>query len=425
MKKIVIDIKTGQVKGNIDIVENDNKSDIYKIYILKNKAIYDLTGKTPRMVMIDKKQNIKQVIDLNITDAKRGEVSLQVSDAWSRKDGRYICQLAIFGLEGFLEQSTYFWITIKNSLFNDVGGEILADPQFEMLKQELEKFQIAFSKIEEWDKYFKETSGKIEEKYTDRLNKVELQFSYIEKETTSMFNEPYINYIAHRGCWLNVPENTLESIIEAKKYGYNFVELDVTRTLDGVWCLMHDLTLDRTTTGSGKVTEVSWDYISGLEIDYLKYDNRIYRVPLLEDAVRLCKKLGLRINIDGSKIEWTDEKIIEIVTLLKKYNMFEKCFFVVSPTIEKIFTKLYPNVYITWLWATKDDANNLADVLSCKKRRHAFISRHISDVTDYLIEICMQYDVPLFIYGCNDLKTFNAAVNYGAKFIETDKILPQ
>lgn len=182
MKRIVIDIKTGQVKGNIDVVENDNKSDVYKIYILKNKAIYDLTGKTPRMVMIDKKQNIKQVIDLNIADAKRGEVNLQVSDAWSRRDGRYVCQLAIFGLEGFLEQSTYFWITIKNSLFNYVGGEILADPQFEMLKQELEKFQVAFAKIDEWDKYFEDASGKIEEKYTRRLNDVSSKLYNIEKE---------------------------------------------------------------------------------------------------------------------------------------------------------------------------------------------------------------------------------------------------
>lgn len=219
MKRIVIDIKTGQVKGNIDVVENDNKSDVYKIYILKNKAIYDLTDKTPRMVMIDKKQNIKQVIDLNVTDTKRGEVSLQVSDAWSREDGKYICQLAIFGLEGFLEQSTYFWITIKNSLFNDIGGEIIADPQFEMLKQELEKLQMALAKIEEWDKYFEDTSGKIEEKYTERLNEINSQLSEINNVVGNEVN--LRNFGARPDENMDITNILITAIKEIKKHYSN------------------------------------------------------------------------------------------------------------------------------------------------------------------------------------------------------------
>ena len=68
--------------------------------------------------------------------------------------------------------------------------------------------------------------------------------------------------VAHRGDWRNFPENSLEGIENAIKMGVDIVELDVQRTQDGVLILMHDETLNRTTTGKGKVSEVTMDYIS-------------------------------------------------------------------------------------------------------------------------------------------------------------------
>ena len=70
--------------------------------------------------------------------------------------------------------------------------------------------------------------------------------------------------VAHRGDWRNFPENSLEGIENAIKMGVDIVELDVQRTQDGVLILMHDETLNRTTTGKGKVSEVTMDYISNL-----------------------------------------------------------------------------------------------------------------------------------------------------------------
>ena len=55
--------------------------------------------------------------------------------------------------------------------------------------------------------------------------------------------------VAHRGDWRNFPENSLEGIENAIKMGVDIVELDVQRTQDGVLILMHDETLNRTTTG--------------------------------------------------------------------------------------------------------------------------------------------------------------------------------
>ncbi len=59
--------------------------------------------------------------------------------------------------------------------------------------------------------------------------------------------------IGHRGNRAHAPENTLESLRQAVALGVDAVEFDVQVTGDGVLVLMHDLTIDRTTSGSGAV----------------------------------------------------------------------------------------------------------------------------------------------------------------------------
>ena len=59
--------------------------------------------------------------------------------------------------------------------------------------------------------------------------------------------------IGHRGNRAHAPENTLESLQEAVALGVDAVEFDVQVSSDGVLLLMHDLTIDRTTSGGGAV----------------------------------------------------------------------------------------------------------------------------------------------------------------------------
>jgi glycerophosphoryl diester phosphodiesterase len=64
--------------------------------------------------------------------------------------------------------------------------------------------------------------------------------------------DPYARpVIGHRGNRAHAPENTIPSLLEAVALGADAVEFDVQVTRDGALVLMHDLTLDRTTDGSG------------------------------------------------------------------------------------------------------------------------------------------------------------------------------
>nr|RBQ90100.1 hypothetical protein FVER53263_03450 [Fusarium verticillioides] len=53
--------------------------------------------------------------------------------------------------------------------------------------------------------------------------------------------------VAHRGLWNEAPENSLLSVRRAIEAGYDIVEIDVRRTADGEFVLLHDITLDRMT----------------------------------------------------------------------------------------------------------------------------------------------------------------------------------
>jgi len=64
--------------------------------------------------------------------------------------------------------------------------------------------------------------------------------------------------MVHRGASRFAPENTLEAYAAAMDRGADGVEIDIRRTRDGVLYLFHDDDLERLTTGSGKVRELTY-----------------------------------------------------------------------------------------------------------------------------------------------------------------------
>ena len=66
-------------------------------------------------------------------------------------------------------------------------------------------------------------------------------------------SNPRILIAAHRGSWHSAPENSLSALRAAIEEGADIVELDVRATSDGVFVLLHDPSLDRTSTVGGHV----------------------------------------------------------------------------------------------------------------------------------------------------------------------------
>lgn len=65
---------------------------------------------------------------------------------------------------------------------------------------------------------------------------------------------PYPQRVAHRGAGKLAPENTLAAMRVGAARGYRMFEFDAKLCGDGTLVLMHDATLERTTSGRGRVS---------------------------------------------------------------------------------------------------------------------------------------------------------------------------
>jgi glycerophosphoryl diester phosphodiesterase len=110
---------------------------------------------------------------------------------------------------------------------------------------------------------------------------------------------PHPRIIGHRGGGVLAPENTLAGFRTAAAMGIGGVEFDVMLSADKVPVLIHDETLERTTDGRGAVSATPYERIAGLDAGgWFSPQYRGERVPLFEDAGRLCIELGLWANVE-------------------------------------------------------------------------------------------------------------------------------
>jgi glycerophosphoryl diester phosphodiesterase len=105
--------------------------------------------------------------------------------------------------------------------------------------------------------------------------------------------------IGHRGAAAAAPENTLESLREAKRQGATWVEVDAKLTADNHVILLHDDLLDRTTSGKGAAAQATFDEIRALDAgSWLAPNWAGVKVPTLEETVRELIGLGLNCNFE-------------------------------------------------------------------------------------------------------------------------------
>lgn len=105
--------------------------------------------------------------------------------------------------------------------------------------------------------------------------------------------------IGHRGAAGAAPENTLESLREAKCQGARWVEVDAKLTADNAVILLHDDLLDRTTSGKGAAAAASLEAIRALDAgSWLASAFAGAKVPTLAETVAELIKLDLNCNFE-------------------------------------------------------------------------------------------------------------------------------
>ncbi|KAM9598693.1 glycerophosphodiester phosphodiesterase 1 isoform 2-T2 [Morphnus guianensis] len=127
--------------------------------------------------------------------------------------------------------------------------------------------------------------------------------------------------IAHRGGAHDAPENTLAAIRQAAENGATGVELDLEFTADGVPILMHDETVERTTDGSGRLRDLTFDEIRRLNPSAkhrLRNKFQGEKVPTLREAVveSMHRNLIIYFDVKGhaSQMRQADRNVVTALT---------------------------------------------------------------------------------------------------------------
>jgi glycerophosphoryl diester phosphodiesterase len=131
--------------------------------------------------------------------------------------------------------------------------------------------------------------------------------------------------IAHRGASAVAPENTLAAFRLAAEQGADAVELDVDLTRDGQLVVMHDATIDRTTDGHGRVTDLAWDEIQ--RVDAGAWKGAAFTgecVPSLEEVLAAVgQRLLINIEIKDRSLRGQGVEV-KVADLIKRFDLLER-----------------------------------------------------------------------------------------------------
>ena len=110
---------------------------------------------------------------------------------------------------------------------------------------------------------------------------------------------PYPRWIAHRGAGKLAPENTLAAFRLGAAHGYRAFECDVKLSSDGVPFLLHDATLERTTSGRGAAAALTWAELSRLDAG--SWHSRRFAgepLPSFDAIARFCLRNGFALDVE-------------------------------------------------------------------------------------------------------------------------------
>ncbi len=128
-------------------------------------------------------------------------------------------------------------------------------------------------------------------------------------------NRPFLN-IAHRGLCATEYENSLEGCIKAYEAGATHFEIDLQVTKDQKIAIMHDDTIDRTTTGEGKISDYTAEELKQFRIDStlsVKKSGEGVPIPMLDEFFEYFKGKDIVMILE---IKTSD---INIVSIMKDY----------------------------------------------------------------------------------------------------------
>lgn len=189
------------------------------------------------------------------------------------------------------------------------------------------------------------------------------------------------------------------------------------KTSDGVFVLLHDVTINRTarnadgTAISENVNIADITYQQALTYDFGIWKDAQYagtKIPTFEEFIVLCSKLGLYAYIELKvDADFSQTDIENLVSIVKKYHMEKRVSWISFSWQRQRYVFLTDNsARIGWL-GTGFEATVLQTVLDTLSdgKNEVFIDANIKGLTTEFINACKELGIPLEVWCPNDEAT--------------------
>lgn len=231
--------------------------------------------------------------------------------------------------------------------------------------------------------------------------------------------------IGHRGASAYHPENTMSAFRAAYEMGAEMIELDVTLSKDGIPVVIHDETLDRTTSGEGAVSDHTLEELKTLDAgSWFSEEHLGEPIPTLEEVLEFAKgKISVNIEIKTEAVTdeaWggIEQKAWELV---KKYEMEDYILFSsFDYRAVSHLKEINVDIAAALLYEKRQSGNKSPSELVEEYNADAFNCSY-RQFSKKWAEEASEIGFPVFVYTVNNERLMRKMIKRGATGIFSDK----
>lgn len=236
-----------------------------------------------------------------------------------------------------------------------------------------------------------------------------------------------IQVIAHRGASAYAPENTISAFKKAFELGIDILEIDVHQTKDRELVVLHDGTVNRTTNGTGKVKNTTFEELRKLDAgSWFSKDFIGEKIPSLKEVFEITPDsivLLIEIKKGSETYPGIENRVIQLIS---EYNLKERV--ILKSFDDKIlqeFKNIDPEIprlkvfvgQISFLRIVIDYSLNFGSVLDNDVQ---YIQAHWLGITKCLIDKAHKRGYKVYVWDVNNEKRMKDLILMGIDGIETD-----
>lgn len=229
--------------------------------------------------------------------------------------------------------------------------------------------------------------------------------------------------VSHRGASAYAPEHTIAAYDMGEKMHGDYIEVDLQMTKDGHLIAMHDVTLDRTTDGTGSVKDYTLNEIKQFDAGSwfnekypyaAKADYEDLKVPTLEEVFKkFGKNNSYYIETKSPDVYPGMEK--ELLRLVDKYKINKDKLLVqsFSPQSLKVMNELDPSIKLVQLISYKANAE-ITDAEIREIKQYAMgIGPNHTYLNEGYVQKVVNSGLELHPYTVNDKERMKQLINWG------------